>query len=71
MKKLVVTISLRDVQEAYNRVADNNYFRKNGEWASSSVWESKEFDEYEDEWMMDEIEEMFDGIECEFEPIEA
>lgn len=71
MKKISVTISLTSVQEAYNRVSDNKYFRKNGEWSSSNVWVSKEFDEYEDDWMLDEVEEMFDGIECDIELIAA
>lgn len=71
MKKIVVTISLVAVQEAYDRISDNKYFRKNGEWASSNVWVSKEFDEYEDGWMPDEIEKMFDGIECGIKSIEA
>lgn len=76
MKKITVEISLRDARDVYWRIEDNHSFSENGEWSASNVWESKEFNEY-DENEQDEmnqllyaLEDLLSGFEYEIEIID-
>ena len=71
MKKLEVTISLRDAFTAINRMNDNRFIKNSGEWTSSNTYESVEFDEDEEEELeaMDALHEAIEDIlpDCEYE----
>ena len=71
MKKLEVTISLRDAFTATNRMDDNRFIKNSGEWTSSNTYESVEFDEDEEEELesMDALREAIEDAlpDCEYE----
>ena len=67
MKKLVVTVSIRDAKKAAESINDNRELASQFEENGSTEWESiKHFDEWDDE-DTEEMEQLSSDIEEQFQ----
>ncbi|PWM24165.1 MAG: hypothetical protein DBX48_08785 [Limosilactobacillus fermentum] len=66
MKKLRIVVSLRESVMAIGAIHDFPYLKKNLKAVASDVWESKDFDDEED----DKVEELKTTVEEQFDRCE-